>query len=156
MQPTFLEKQKLYRRITREFLRIQNAKFSGQYFYTNTNIWRDFQIWINVPLINKTFSHRLFAEQKRQVNLNNNSFNHLPTVAGIVTVLVDNTVLPSPNLKLLKLFSSTIFSKSLGVSESQQLSNHDYPQTFLLHPVSKTAQFNVSPTNFSIQQQVCH
>ena len=32
-------------------LRIQNAKFSGYHFYMNTNIWRDFQIWISVPLI---------------------------------------------------------------------------------------------------------
>ena len=32
-------------------LRIQNAKFSGYHFYMNTNIWRDFQISISVPLI---------------------------------------------------------------------------------------------------------
>ena len=31
-------------------LRIQNAKFSGYHFYMNTNIWRDFQICISVPL----------------------------------------------------------------------------------------------------------
>ena len=31
-------------------LRIQNAKFSGHCFYMNTNIWRDFQICISVPL----------------------------------------------------------------------------------------------------------
>ena len=31
-------------------LRIQNAEFSGYYFYMNTNIWRDFQICINAPL----------------------------------------------------------------------------------------------------------
>ena len=30
-------------------LRIQNAKFSGYYFYMNTNIWRNFQICISVP-----------------------------------------------------------------------------------------------------------
>ena len=30
-------------------LSIQNAKFSG-YFYMNTDIWRDFQICISVPL----------------------------------------------------------------------------------------------------------
>ena len=29
---------------------IQNAKFSGYYFYMNTNLWRDFQICISVPL----------------------------------------------------------------------------------------------------------
>ena len=45
----------------------------------------------------------------------------LPIVAGIATALVDNTVLPSPNLKLLELFSSTTFSKSSGVSP------HNYP-----------------------------
>ena len=31
-------------------LRIQNAKFSGHYFYMYTNIRRDFQICISVPL----------------------------------------------------------------------------------------------------------
>ena len=30
--------------------RIQNAKFSGYYFYTNANIMGDFQIYISVPL----------------------------------------------------------------------------------------------------------
>ena len=29
----------------------QNGKFSGYHFYMNTNIWRDFQICIIVPLI---------------------------------------------------------------------------------------------------------
>ena len=32
-------------------LRIQNAIFSGYYFYMDTNIWRDFQICISVPLM---------------------------------------------------------------------------------------------------------
>ena len=31
-------------------LKIQNAKFSGYYFHMNTNMWRDFQICISVPL----------------------------------------------------------------------------------------------------------
>ena len=31
-------------------LRIRNAKFSGYYFYRNTNIKRDFQICFSVPL----------------------------------------------------------------------------------------------------------
>ena len=31
-------------------LRIKNAKFSGYCFYMNTNIQRDFQICISVPL----------------------------------------------------------------------------------------------------------
>ena len=31
-------------------LRTQNAKFSGYYFYMKTSIWRDFQIYISVPL----------------------------------------------------------------------------------------------------------
>ena len=30
--------------------RIKNAKFSGHYFYMNTNIKADFQICISVPL----------------------------------------------------------------------------------------------------------
>ena len=29
---------------------IENAKFSGYYFYINLNIRPDFQIWISVPL----------------------------------------------------------------------------------------------------------
>ena len=31
-------------------LRTQNTKFSGYYFYMKTSIWRDFQIYISVPL----------------------------------------------------------------------------------------------------------
>ena len=31
-------------------LMIENAKFSGYYFYINLNIRADFQIWISVPL----------------------------------------------------------------------------------------------------------
>ena len=34
---------------------IQNAKFSGYYFYMNTNIQGDFQICISVPLIMQHF-----------------------------------------------------------------------------------------------------
>ena len=30
---------------------IENAKFSGYYFYINLNIYADFQICISVPLI---------------------------------------------------------------------------------------------------------
>ena len=33
-----------------KILRIQNVKFSGYYFHINTNIWRDFEICISVPL----------------------------------------------------------------------------------------------------------
>ena len=32
---------------------IKNAKFSGYYFYMNTNIYGDFQICISVPLNEK-------------------------------------------------------------------------------------------------------
>ena len=32
-------------------LRIKNAKFSGYYFYKNTTIQGDFQIYISVPLM---------------------------------------------------------------------------------------------------------
>ena len=31
-------------------LKIQNATFTGYYFYMNTSIWRDFQICISVPI----------------------------------------------------------------------------------------------------------
>ena len=34
-------------------LTVKNAKFSGYYFYINSNIWWDFQICISVPLKNK-------------------------------------------------------------------------------------------------------
>ena len=40
--------RKLYGQIT--FFRIQNTKFSGHYFYKNTNILGDFQICISVLL----------------------------------------------------------------------------------------------------------
>ena len=32
------------------FPMIKNGKFSGYYFYVNTNIWGDFQICISAPL----------------------------------------------------------------------------------------------------------
>ena len=35
------------------FCRINNAKFSGYYYYMNTMIWRGFQICISVALISK-------------------------------------------------------------------------------------------------------
>ena len=35
--------------------RIKNAKFLGHCFYMNTNIQRDFQICINVPISKKTY-----------------------------------------------------------------------------------------------------
>ena len=47
----FLRKIQTLRGNNSKILRIQNAKFSGYHFYMNTNIWRDFQICINVPLI---------------------------------------------------------------------------------------------------------
>ena len=34
-------------------LRTKNVKFSGYYFYFNTNLWGDFQIGISVPLTPK-------------------------------------------------------------------------------------------------------
>ena len=40
--------------------KIKNVKFSGYCFYMYTNIYRDFQICISVPL-NATFSLLLFA-----------------------------------------------------------------------------------------------
>ena len=44
-------------------LGIQNAKFSGYCFYMNANIYRDFQICISVPLINKLVGElMLFGE----------------------------------------------------------------------------------------------
>ena len=38
--------------------RIKNAKFSGQYFYMNTNISVDFQICISAPLKYLTTDNR--------------------------------------------------------------------------------------------------
>ena len=39
-------------------LRTKNAKFSGYYFYLNTDIWGDFQIYISVPLIITVISNK--------------------------------------------------------------------------------------------------
>ena len=36
---------------------IKNAKFSGHYFYVNSNIWEDFQICITVHLIMQKVSN---------------------------------------------------------------------------------------------------
>ena len=36
-------------------LKIKNAKFSGNCFYINTSIYRDFQIGISVPLSNREY-----------------------------------------------------------------------------------------------------
>ena len=45
----YLRKLQILRANNSIILSIQNAKFSG-YFYMNTDIWRDFQICISVPL----------------------------------------------------------------------------------------------------------
>ena len=37
-------------------LTIKNAKLSGYYFYTNLNIWGDFQICFSVPLMTNFFN----------------------------------------------------------------------------------------------------
>ena len=37
-------------------LRIKSAKFSGHCFYMNTNINRDFQVCINVPLLSNSIT----------------------------------------------------------------------------------------------------
>ena len=36
-----------------KILKVKNARFSGYYFYTNLNIWGDFQICISVSLSKK-------------------------------------------------------------------------------------------------------
>ena len=46
----FLRKIQNLRVNNSKILRIQNVKFSGYYFHMNTNIWRDFEICISVPL----------------------------------------------------------------------------------------------------------
>ena len=50
--------------------RIENAEFSGYYFYMKTNIKGDFQICISVPLIHKLFliNHHLKVISKRIVS----------------------------------------------------------------------------------------
>ena len=40
-------------------LRIKNSKFSGYYFYMNTSIKRDLQIFISVPLNKKLLYKKL-------------------------------------------------------------------------------------------------
>ena len=50
--PTFyLRKIRTLRANNSTTLRIQNATFSECCFYMNTNLWRDFRIYISVPLI---------------------------------------------------------------------------------------------------------
>ena len=46
-----------------KMLRIKNAKFSGYYFYINTNIEVDFQICISIPLSFKWCSQNGFLSQ---------------------------------------------------------------------------------------------
>ena len=46
----FLRKNKTLWENSSRILKIQKAKFSGHHFYRSTNIWRDFQICISVPL----------------------------------------------------------------------------------------------------------
>ena len=48
-------------------LRIQNAEFSGYYFYMNTNIWRDFQICISVPLTWVLFQYESKVTVRRDI-----------------------------------------------------------------------------------------
>ena len=49
-------------------LRIQNVKFSGYYFYVNTNIQRDFEICISVPL-NHTISEKIPKKRFEDIKL---------------------------------------------------------------------------------------
>ena len=46
----FLRKMQTLRVNNSWILRIQNVTFLGYYFYMITNIWRDFQICISIPL----------------------------------------------------------------------------------------------------------
>ena len=47
---------------------IKNAKFSGYYFYMNSNIWWDFQICISVPLtFNKNKLHKTLDYWSRDI-----------------------------------------------------------------------------------------
>ena len=42
---------------------IKNAKFSGYYFYLNSNKWWDFQICISVPLNSLTMSTNIARKE---------------------------------------------------------------------------------------------
>ena len=46
----FLKNLQTSRANSTGILKIKNAKVSGYWFYMNTNIFRDFQIYISVPL----------------------------------------------------------------------------------------------------------
>ena len=48
---------------------IENAKFSGQYFYINLNIQADFQICISVPLNDVNWHNN-------DINWHNNAFKN--------------------------------------------------------------------------------
>ena len=49
----FLRKIQTFRAKNWRIVKIQDAKFSGYYFYMNTKIWRDFRICISAPLVLK-------------------------------------------------------------------------------------------------------
>ena len=48
-------------------LKTQNAKFSGYYFYMKTSIWRDFQIYISVPLSSNPANISCFPRRLQDV-----------------------------------------------------------------------------------------
>ena len=51
-----------------KILGIQNVKFSGYYFHMNTNIWRDFEICISVPLSLSFFNfEKQLAQFRRKI-----------------------------------------------------------------------------------------
>ena len=57
-------------------IRIKNAQFAGYCFYMNTNILRDFQIYISVPLMVGLFScqNQSTSKKKSEIDLSSRGF----------------------------------------------------------------------------------
>ena len=85
----FLRNLQTSRASNSRILKIKNAKYSGYCFYMNTNIYRDFQICISVPLTsydfwkkNNTASHTtwknsVFRHFSRSVNVEKKGTNNV-------------------------------------------------------------------------------
>ena len=63
--PTFLRNLQTSLANNSRIFRIKNAKFSGYCFYINTNVQRDFQICISVPLMSIGLPYPIWLGRKK-------------------------------------------------------------------------------------------
>ena len=98
--------------------RIKNAKFSGQYFYMNTNISVDFQICISVTLkkqflqtwlMKATEFSRVFTRANLLQKKNSNTF---PMILKKATNLDKLYLLPKTPMRLLNVPGRPVISNS--------------------------------------------